>query len=181
MIDDRLFRSLEWRNIGPHRGGRCVAVAGHPTDTGTFYFGACAGGVFKTTNGGSHWQNVSDGFFRTSAVGAIAVSDSDPNVVYAGMGEACIRSNVSHGDGVYRSTDGGNTWHNLGLAATRHVSRLAIHPTNPDVVYVAGLGHAWGPNSERGIYRTLDGGKHWDLVLHKSAQAGAADLSMDFR
>src|ERR1043166_204516 len=94
-MDDRLFRSLEWRNIGPHRGGRCVAVAGHPTEPGTFYFGGCGGGVFKTTNGGSHWWNVSDGYFTTAAVGAIAVSDSDPNVVYAGTGEACIRSNVS--------------------------------------------------------------------------------------
>ena len=181
MIDDRLFRSLEWRNIGPHRGGRCVAVAGHPTDSGTFYFGACAGGVFKTTNGGSHWINVSDGFFNTAAVGAIAVSDSDPNVVYAGTGEACIRSNVSHGDGVYRSDDGGRTWRNLGLAPTRHISRVAIHPSNPDVVYVAALGHAWGPNTERGVYRSTNGGASWDLVLHKSDQAGAADLTLDIR
>ncbi|MBV9577926.1 MAG: glycosyl hydrolase [Chloroflexi bacterium] len=180
-MDDRLFQSLEWRNIGPHRGGRCVAVAGHPTEPGTFYFGACAGGVFKTTNGGSHWWNVSDGFFNTAAVGAIAVSDSHPNVVYAGTGEACIRSNVSHGDGLYRSDDGGHTWRNLGLAATRHISRVAIHPTNPDVVYVAALGHAWGPNPERGIYRSTDGGRSWELVLHKSERAGAADLTLDSR
>jgi len=180
-MDDRLFRSLEWRNIGPHRGGRCVAVAGHPTDAGTFYFGACAGGVFKTTNGGSHWWNVSDGFFNTAAVGAIAVSDSDPSVVYAGTGEACIRSNVSHGDGVYRSDDAGQTWRHLGLAPTRHISRVIIHPTNPDIVYVAALGHAWGPNPERGVYRSTDGGKTWDLVLHKSDQAGAADLTIDPR
>jgi photosystem II stability/assembly factor-like uncharacterized protein len=180
-MDDRLFRSLEWRNIGPHRGGRCVAVAGHPTESGTFYFGACAGGVFKTTNGGSHWWNVSDGFFDTASVGAIAVSDSDPNVVYAGTGEACIRSNVSHGDGVYRSDDGGQTWRNMGLAPTRHISRVAIHPTNPDVVYVAALGHAWGPNPERGVYRSTNGGRSWDLVLHKSDKAGAADLTLDYR
>jgi photosystem II stability/assembly factor-like uncharacterized protein len=180
-MDDRLFRSLEWRNIGPHRGGRCVTVAGHPTETGTFYFGACAGGVFKTTNGGSHWWNVSDGFFNTASVGAIAVSDSHPNVVYAGTGEACIRSNVSHGDGVYRSDDGGATWRNLGLAPTRHISRVVIHPTNPDVVYVSALGHAWGPNPERGVYRSTNGGKSWDLVLHKSDKAGAADLTIDSR
>ncbi|HEY1291563.1 MAG TPA: glycosyl hydrolase [Chloroflexota bacterium] len=180
-MDDRLFGSLEWRNIGPHRGGRCVAVAGHPTEPGTFYFGACAGGVFKTTNGGSHWWNVSDGFFKTAAVGAIAVSDSHPNVVYAGTGEACIRSNVSHGDGVYRSDDGGHSWRNLGLAATRHISRVAIHPTNPDIVYVAALGHAWGPNPERGVYRSTNGGVSWDLVLHKSERAGAADLTLDSR
>ena len=180
-MDNRLFGSLEWRNIGPHRGGRCVAVAGHPGEPGTFYFGACAGGVFKTTNGGSHWWNVSDGFFNTAAVGAIAVSDSHPNVVYAGTGEACIRSNVSHGDGVYRSDDGGHSWRNLGLAPTRHISRVAIHPTNPDVVYVAALGHAWGPNPERGIYRSTNGGASWDLVLHKSDRAGAADLTLDSR
>jgi photosystem II stability/assembly factor-like uncharacterized protein len=180
-MDDRLFRSLEWRNIGPHRGGRCVAVAGHPTDAGTFYFGACGGGVFKTTNGGSHWWNVSDGFFSTAAVGAIAVSDSHPNIIYAGTGEACIRSNVSHGDGVYRSDDGGHSWRNLGLAPTRHISRVVVHPTNPDVAYVAALGHAWGPNPERGVYRTTNGGASWELVLHKSENAGAADLNMDFR
>jgi photosystem II stability/assembly factor-like uncharacterized protein len=178
-MDDRLFRSLEWRCIGPHRGGRCVAVAGHPTDPGTFYFGACAGGVWKTTNAGSHWHNVSDGYFNTAAVGALAVSDSHPNVVYAGTGESQIRSNVSHGDGVYRSDDGGRTWRNLGLAPTRHISRVQIHPTNPDLVYVAALGHAWGPNPERGVYRSRDGGATWDLVLHKSPRAGAADLSLD--
>src|SRR5262249_39532529 len=178
-MDPRLFASLEWRCIGPHRGGRCVAVAGDPKDVGTFYFGGCGGGVWKTTNAGSHWGNVSDGFFKTAAVGAIAVSDSHPNVVYAGTGEACIRSNVSHGDGVYRSDDAGRTWRNLGLQATRHMSRLAIHPQNPDVAYVAALGHAWGPNPERGVYRTTNGGQVWDLVLHKSERAGAADLSMD--
>jgi photosystem II stability/assembly factor-like uncharacterized protein len=180
-MDDRLFGSLEWRCIGPHRGGRCVAVAGHPTEHGTFYFGGCAGGVWKTTNAGSHWLNVSDGFFTTAAVGAIAVSDSDPNVIYAGTGEACIRSNVSHGDGVYRSDDAGRSWRNVGLAPTRHISRVVIHPTNPDVVYVAALGHAWGPNSERGVYRSKDGGSTWEPVLHKSPNAGAADLCMDIR
>src|SRR5215470_19945588 len=154
-MDPRLFNTLEWRCIGPHRGGRC------------------AGGVWKTTNAGSHWWNVSDGFFATAAVGAIAVSDSDPSVVYAGTGEACIRSNVSHGDGVYRTDDGGQTWRNLGLAPTRHISRVVIHPTNPDVVYVAALGHAWGQNPERGIYRSTNGGKAWDLVLYKSDRAGA--------
>jgi photosystem II stability/assembly factor-like uncharacterized protein len=148
---------------------------------GTFYFGACAGGVFKTTNGGSHWWNVSDGFFTTAAVGAIAVSDSDPGVVYVGTGESQIRSNVSHGDGVYRSDNGGQTWRNVGLAATRHISRVLIHPTNPDVVYVGALGHAWGPNAERGVYRSTNGGKTWDLIFHKSDRAGAADLTMDPR
>ena len=118
VVDPRLFGSLKWRNIGPHRGGRVTAVAGHPTEVGTFYFGACAGGVWKTTNGGSHWRNISDGFFNTAAIGALAVSQADPNVIYAGTGEVTIRSNVSHGDGVYKSTDGGRTWKNVGLAAT---------------------------------------------------------------
>jgi len=180
-MDDRLFKSLQFRCIGPHRGGRCVTVAGHPTDAGTFYFGSCAGGVWKTTNAGSHWHNVSDGFFTTAAVGGLAVSDSDPNVIYAGTGEACIRSNVSHGDGVYRSDDGGRSWRNTGLAETRHISRVVVHPTNPDLVYVAALGHAWGPNPERGIYRSRDGGGAWELVLHKSDRAGAADLTLDSR
>ncbi|MGI9148353.1 MAG: VPS10 domain-containing protein [Chloroflexota bacterium] len=158
-----------------------MTVAGHPTDPGTFYFGACAGGVWKTTNAGSHWQNVSDGFFTTASVGGLAVSDSDPNVIYAGTGEACIRSNVSHGDGVYRSDDGGRRWRNTGLSATRHISRVVVHPTNPEVVYVAALGRAWGTNPERGVYRSRDGGVSWGLVLHKSDRAGAADLTMDPR
>src|SRR5215468_4881588 len=109
-MDDKLFQSLEWRCIGPHRGGRVVAVAGHPTDHGTFYFGGCAGGVWKTTSGGAVWENISDGAFTTSAIGAIAVAPSAPNVLYVGTGEATIRGNVSHGDGVYKSSDGGNTW-----------------------------------------------------------------------
>jgi photosystem II stability/assembly factor-like uncharacterized protein len=178
-VDSKLFASLEWRCIGPHRGGRVVAVAGHPTEQGTFYFGGCAGGVWKTTSGGELWENISDGYFNTAAIGAIAVSDSDPNVLYVGTGEACIRSNVSHGDGVYKSSDGGHTWHNVGLKDTRHIAHLAIHPKNPDIAYVAALGHAWGPNEERGVFRTRDGGKTWEKVLYKSNRAGAADISMD--
>src|SRR5215216_1619234 len=178
-MDPRLFGSLEWRCIGPHRGGRCVAVAGHPTDQGTFYFGGCGGGVWKTTNAGSHWWNVSDGYFNTAAVGALAVSDSDPNVIYAGTGEACIRSNVSHGDGVYRSDDNGRTWRNVGLASTRHISHVLVHPGNPDLVYVAALGHVWGPNPERGVFRSKDGGKTWEKILSRGNKAGAIDLIID--
>ncbi len=178
-VPNGLRNGLTWRMLGPHRGGRSVAVAGHPTETGTFYFGACAGGVWKTTDAGSTWMNISDGYFNTSAIGALAVSDSDPNVIYAGTGETAIRGNVSHGDGVYRSTDGGRTWHNVGLSATRHIGRVRIHPDDPDTVYVAALGDTWQPNPDRGVYRTTDGGNSWELVLHKSEHAGAVDLSMD--
>ena len=170
---------MEWRCIGPFRGGRVVAVAGDPSDPHVFYFGACAGGVWKTSDGGTYWENVSDGFFGTAAVGAIAVAESDPNVVYAGTGEACIRIDVSHGDGVYRSTDGGRTWRNMGLKDTRHIGRIRVHPENPDLVYVAALGHAFGPNRERGIFRSKDGGETWEHVLFKSDRAGAVDISMD--
>jgi photosystem II stability/assembly factor-like uncharacterized protein len=170
---------LDWRLVGPQRGGRVVAVAGDVTNRETYYFGACAGGVWKTTDAGIFWRNVSDGFFNTAAVGAIAVSQSDPNVIYVGTGETAIRGNVSHGDGVYKSTDGGQTWQNVGLQNTRHIGRVRIHPTNPDVVYVAALGHVWGPNPERGVYRTTDGGKTWDHILFKSDRAGSHDLWMD--
>jgi photosystem II stability/assembly factor-like uncharacterized protein len=178
-IDSRLLGSLQWRSVGPHRGGRVVAVAGHPTDATTFYFGACAGGVWKTTDGGTYWENVSDGFFATSAVGALAIAPSDPNVVYAGTGEACIRGNVSHGDGVYRSTDGGRRWTNVGLRDTRHIGRIRVHPRDSQLVYVAALGHAWGPNRERGVFRSRNGGVSWEHVLFRSEGAGAIDLSMD--
>jgi len=171
--------AMRWRCIGPPRGGRVVAVAGDPEDPAVFYFGACAGGVWKTTDAGTYWENVSDGFFRTSAVGAIAVADSDHNVIYTGMGESCIRGDVSYGDGVYRSTDGGKSWIHLGLEDTRHIARIRVHPENSDLVYVAALGHAFGPNSQRGVFRSHDGGKSWDKVLFLSEEVGAIDLSLD--
>src|SRR3712207_1246471 len=145
----------------------------------TFDFAACAGGVWKTTGGGTYWQNVSYGFFKTAAVGAIAVAPSDSNVIYAGMGECCIRGDVSHGDGVYRSTDAGQTWQHLGLADTRHIARIRVHPNDPDTVYVAALGHAFGQNEERGVFRSRDGGKSWEKVLYRDERSGAIDLSMD--
>jgi photosystem II stability/assembly factor-like uncharacterized protein len=175
----RVLESMRWRLVGPHRGGRVVAVAGDPRDDQVFYFGACAGGVWKTVDGGWTWSNVSDGFFRTAAVGALAVADADPNVVYAGTGEACIRGNVSHGDGVYRSTDGGKTWRNVGLGDTRHIARVRVHPADPNLVYVAALGHAFGPNAERGVFRSRDGGRSWEKVLYRSPDAGAIDLALD--
>ena len=178
-VDSGLLETLEWRCIGPFRGGRAVAVAGDPSDPMVFYFGGCAGGVWKTYDGGTHWENVSDGYFKAAAVGALAVADSDPNIIYAGMGESCIRGNVSHGDGVYRSTDAGRTWAHLGLEDTRHISRIRVDPRDPDVVFVAALGHVFGPNEQRGVFRSKDGGQTWERVLFKSEKAGAADLSMD--
>jgi photosystem II stability/assembly factor-like uncharacterized protein len=179
MAHPHLLRSLEWRCIGPYRGGRVVAVAGDPVDAAVFYFGACAGGIWKTTDAGTYWENISDAYLHTAAVGAIAVADSDPNVLYVGMGECCIRGDVSHGDGVYKSTDAGKTWTHLGLEDTRHIARVRIHPTNPDLVYVAALGHAYGPNNQRGVFRSADGGKTWEHILFRSDKAGAIDLSID--
>ena len=178
-VSDNYLGAVRWRCIGPPRGGRVVAVAGDPVDPAVFYFGACAGGVWKTADGGTYWQNISDGFFNTASVGALAVSESDNNVVYAGMGEACIRIDVTHGDGVYRSTDAGHTWVHLGLEDTRHISRVRIHPNNPDVVYVAALGNAFNSNEERGIFRSTNGGTDWEHVLYKDEDTGAADLSID--
>ena len=174
-----MLAGLQWRLLGPHRGGRVAAVAGDPGNPMVFYFGAAAGGVFKTDDAGITWKNVSDGYFRTASVGALAVAASDPQVVYAGMGEACIRGNVSYGDGVWRSDDGGESWRHLGLADTRHIARVRVHPTNPDWVYVAALGHAFGPHPARGVFRSHDGGRHWDKVLYRNEDAGAIDLILD--
>ncbi len=178
-IDSSLLSTLRWRSIGPHRGGRVVAVAGHPTELATFYFGACAGGVWKTDDGGTYWQNISDGYFTSAAIGAIAVSTSDPAVLFAGTGEACPRGNVSAGDGVYRSTDGGRSWSRVGLESTKHISRIRIHPRNPNVVYVAALGDVFGDSPERGVFRSTDCGESWERILYGNETTGAADLTMD--
>ena len=180
MIDS-LLDAMRFRCIGPPRGGRVVAVAGDPSEPAVFWFGAVAGGIWKTEDAGVTWTNVSDGYLKTSSVGALAVSTSDPNVIWAGMGESTIRGDVSHGDGVYRSTDRGRSWVHLGLDDTRHISEIRIHPRDPDRVWVAALGHAFGPNSQRGVFRTTDGGASWARVLHESDRAGAADLALDAR
>lgn len=170
---------LKWRLVGPFRAGRVVAVAGHPADQATFYFGSTGGGIWRTTDVGRTWSNISDGFFKRASVGGIAVAESDPNVIYAGMGEGTIRGNVSHGDGVYKSTDGGATWANVGLSETRNIGRVRVHQTNPDIVYIAALGHAHGPNHERGVFRSKDGGRSWEHVLFRSERTGAIDLTID--
>ena len=174
-----LLNSLKFRQIGPFRGGRSVAVAGVPSQPDTYYFGAVGGGVFKTTDSGLSWVPVSDGQFKTGSVGALAVADSDPNVIYAGMGEACVRGNATHGDGVYKSVDAGRTWRNVGLEDSYHIGAVRVHPKNPDIVYVAALGHLWGPNEMRGVYRTTDGGATWKQVLKRSNTVGAVDIAMD--
>jgi photosystem II stability/assembly factor-like uncharacterized protein len=175
-----LLKALQYRSIGPYRGGRSAAVTGVPSQPFTYYYGATGGGVWKSTDGGINWESVSDNsVFGTGSVGAIAVADSDPNTIYVGMGESPIRGNVSHGDGVYKSTDAGKTWKRIGLEDTRQIPRIRIHPKNPDIVYVAALGHVWGPNDQRGIFRSKDGGKTWEKVLGRSNKAGAIDLIID--
>ncbi|HEV8486949.1 MAG TPA: glycosyl hydrolase, partial [Blastocatellia bacterium] len=179
QYDPSLLKGLKWRQIGPYRGGRVTAVAGVTSQPNVYYFGATGGGVWKTTDGGVNWLPVSDSFFKTGSVGAIGVAQSDPNVIYVGMGELPIRGNVSHGDGVYKSTDAGKTWKHVGLEDTRQIGRVRVHPLNPDIVYVAALGHVWGPNQQRGIFRSTDGGKTWQKVLYRSDKAGVCDLILD--
>ena len=178
-VDPAHLRLLHWRMVGPSRGGRVTAVAGDPVNKLVFYQGATGGGVWKTEDGGINWRNISDGYFGTGSVGAIAVAASNPNVIYVGMGEACVRGNASAGDGVYKSTDAGKTWTRIGLESTRSIARIRVHPHNPDLVYVAALGDPWGPSPDRGVFRSRDGGKTWDKILFRSENAGAADLIMD--
>lgn len=171
--------NLSWNLVGPARGGRSIACTGVKGKPNEFYFGATGGGLWKTTNQGKNWTCVSDGFFKSSSVGAVAVSESNTDVVYAGMGERDIRGNCIEGDGVYKSTDGGKTWNHVGLKECRVISRIVIDPKNPEVVYVAALGKIFGSNSERGIYKSGDGGKSWKKVLYVSDTAGGNDLMLD--
>ncbi len=173
------LNALRFRLVGPYRGGRSVAVAGVTTQSNVYYFGAVGGGVWKTTDSGNSWAPVTDGKLKTSSVGAIAVAESDPNVVYVGMGEACVRGNAANGDGVYKSLDAGKTWTHVGLADSYHIGAIRVHPKNPDIVYVAALGHLFGPNQERGVYRSTDGGATWKQVLTRGVDAGAVDIAMD--
>ena len=176
--DGFLDGDYEFRSIGPYRGGRSAAVTGVPGDPSTWYFGGTGGGIFKSTDGGNSWESVSDGFFGGS-IGAIAVAASDHNVLYAGGGEKTVRGNVSHGYGVFRSTDAGRTWAAKGLDDSRHIGRIRVHPQDPDIVYVAAMGHLFGPNEERGLYRSSDGGENWEQILFVDENTGCVDLAMD--
>ncbi len=181
-INPLIYQSLQWRNIGPFRGGRSVAACGVPGDPLVYYMGAAGGGVWKTEDAGLSWRNISDGFFKSAAIGAIAVAPSDPNVVYAGAGEHAVRSTMtSAGDGLYKSTDSGKTWVYAGLPTSQHIAAIRIHPANPDLLYVAVQGALYGPGEDRGVYKSVDGGATWRKVLYVNPLTGACDLSIDPR
>ena len=177
-LDTTALNTLRWRELGPYRGGRSVAVAGSAARPLEYYMGTTGGGVFKSLDGGQSWAPMTDKYFG-GTIGGVAVSPSNPDIVYVGGGEYPIRGNVSHGDGVWKSTDAGKTWTSLGLATTRHIARVRVHPTNPDLVYVAAEGNVWAPTPDRGIYRSRDGGKGWEKILFRNDSTGASDLAMD--
>jgi photosystem II stability/assembly factor-like uncharacterized protein len=177
-FDEALYSSLEWRSIGPYRGGRSCAVTGVAGKPNLYYFGSTGGGIWRTKDGGQSWQNISDGFFGGS-IGAIAVSEYDNNVIYVGGGEKTVRGNVSYGYGVWKSVDAGKTWTQMGLTDSKHISRIRIHPKNPDIVYAAVMGDLFKSNEERGVYKSTNGGKTWNKVLYANADAGAVDLELD--
>ncbi len=173
------LRTLSWRNIGPLRGGRSLSCTGSPGRRHEYYFGATGGGLWKTLDSGTTWFPVTDGQISSSSIGAVAVAETNPDIVFIGGGETQLRGSITQGDGVYRSSDGGQTWRHVGLRDTQAVARIRIHPVNPDIVYVAALGHPYGDNEERGVFRSTDGGNTWERILFVSAQAGAADLIID--
>ncbi len=178
-IPTDFYQQLEWRNIGPYRGGRSLGAAGSPGRMNEYYFGATGGGLWKTVDGGTEWFPVTDGQITSSSVGAVAVAETNPDIVYIGMGEVQLRGSITQGDGVYKTLDGGKTWRHLGLEETQAIARIRVHPTNPDIVYVAALGHPYGDNSERGVFKSTDGGNTWEKTLFVSEKAGAVDLIID--
>jgi photosystem II stability/assembly factor-like uncharacterized protein len=180
-VDPVLLQELEYRNIGPFRGGRSVAVAGHDSNPYVFYTGFAGGGVYKTMDGGNSWYNITDKYFKTGSVGAITVAPSDPNVIYVGMGETDIRGNMSPGDGMYKSTDAGKTWEHIGLGQSAFIGDIEVHPYNPDIVWVAAMGQLFGTegNDKRGVYMSMDGGKSWERVLYVNEMTGAVDIGVD--
>ena len=178
QFDQSLYGGMEWRMVGPHRGGRAGTVTGVPNDPNLYYMGTAGGGVWKSADAGNSWECISDGYFGGS-IGAVAVSESDPNIIYVGEGEQTLRGNVSSGKGLWKSMDAGETWQFIGLEDSEHIARIRIHPKNPDIIYVAAIGNLWKPNKTRGVYRSVDGGNNWEKVLYVSDKAGAGDLIMD--
>ncbi|HEX3104708.1 MAG TPA: hypothetical protein VHQ22_09680 [Terriglobales bacterium] len=178
QLDPNLYNGLRWRMIGPHRGGRAIAVSGIESQPNVYYFGGVGGGVWKTENGGITWKPVFDSQ-PIASIGAIAVAQSNPTIIYVGTGEADFRSDLTYGNGVYKSTDGGSTWKHIGLEASQHISRIVLDPQNPDVVFVAAMGSAYGPGAERGVFRSTDGGATWQKVLFKDENTGAIDIQLD--
>src|SRR5579871_6113968 len=179
VYDSSIFASLQWRSIGPPRGGRSITSAGSPSRPDEYFFGATGGGLWKTTDGGLTWRPVTDGQLHSSSVGAVAVSESNPDVVYIGMGESEIRGNIMPGDGVYKSSDAGKTWTHVGFGNSDAISKIRIHPTNPDIVFVADFGRYGTPSDERGLYKSTDGGKTWQRKLFKDNKTGAIDVEID--
>src|SRR6185312_9042341 len=178
QVDPQLYNGLRWRMIGPFRGGRSIAVSGVESQPNVFYFGAVGGGVWKSDNAGETWRPIFDSQ-PTQSIGALAVSQSHPDVIYVGTGEADFRSDLTYGNGVFKSTDAGKTWTSIGLRDSRHISRIVIDPHNPQIVLVAAMGSAYGPGPERGVFRSTDGGSTWQKVLYKDDNTGAIDLARD--
>lgn len=178
-LNNDFYENLKWRNIGPVRGGRSLGAAGSPSRPNEYYFGATGGGLWKTMDGGNEWSPVTDGQITSSSVGAVAIAETNPDIVYIGMGEVQLRGSITQGDGVYKTTDAGKTWKHLGLAETQAISRIRIHPLNADIVYVAALGHPYGDNEQRGVFKSTDGGTTWEKTLYVSDKAGAVDLIID--
>src|SRR6266480_4140490 len=177
--DNGPFGALRWRSLGPARGGRSIAVTGSTSRPNEYYMGATGGGLWKTTDAGTTWKPVTDAQINFSSVGAVAVSASNPDTVYIGTGEADIRGNIIQGGGAYKSTDAGKTWAHIGLAETQNISKIRVHPTNPDLVYVAAFGHHAAPNPDRGVFRSKDGGKTWEKILFRDDKTGAIELIID--
>lgn len=176
---DNPLKNLQYRLIGPFRGGRVGAVEGVASQPNVFYYGAAGGGLWRSSDAGANWTNISDGWLKTGNIGAIDVADSDPSIIYVGTGEETVRGNVASGDGVYKSVDGGKSWKNIGLTDTQQISRVRVNPKDPNIVYVAAIGHLWGNNEQRGVFRTRDGGKTWEKILFRNSGTGASDLILD--
>src|SRR6476661_6658843 len=178
-ISAAVLKALQWRSVGPSRAGRTIAASGVKGRPKEAYTGQTGGGLWKTVDGGATWAPVTDGQIHSSSVGAVAVSESSPDVVFIGMGESCIRGNIQPGDGVYKSTDAGKTWTHVGFSDSQAISKIRIHPTNPDIVYVASFGKYGVPSDERGIFKSTDGGKSWKKTLFRDNKTGGVDIAID--